>query len=204
MDSSASVIICSYCSARSTSLSLWMSHLRQVHSNEHNLSLTCPLPNCTASYSNVNSLCSHIYRKHQDRDSIPGNCTHDQNADGNEATSDTNLFESSASVIICSYCSARSTSLSLWMSHLRQVHSNEHNLSLTCPLPNCTASYSNVNSLCSHIYHKHQDRDSIPGNSTYDQNADGNEATSDTNLVESVEALSNEEPSLLFCPYHRP
>lgn len=65
MDTSCSVIVCSLCDVRSTSLSLWISHLRQVHSNDDGISLSCPLPNCSASYRNVNSFCSHIYRKHR-------------------------------------------------------------------------------------------------------------------------------------------
>lgn len=61
-----SFFVCQLCSARSTSLSLWMSHLRLVHQCESNISLPCPVDECSAVYSKVNSLCSHIYRKHKD------------------------------------------------------------------------------------------------------------------------------------------
>lgn len=67
VSSSDSIFVCSLCGARSRSLSLWMSHLCQVHSNEDDLSLKCPFHDCPAVYSYVNSLCSHIYRKHQER-----------------------------------------------------------------------------------------------------------------------------------------
>lgn len=70
MESFASVYVCSLCSARSTSLSLWMSHLRQVHSNESSTSIiSCPVHDCSAEYGNVHSLISHIYRKHPQRGS---------------------------------------------------------------------------------------------------------------------------------------
>ncbi len=61
----SSFLVCQLCSARSTSLSLWMSHLRQVHQCA-NISLPCPVDKCSAVYSKVNSLCSHIYRVHKD------------------------------------------------------------------------------------------------------------------------------------------
>ena len=51
---------------RSTDLTMWMSHLSQVHGTESGLSLFCPLKDCNAEYSKVNSLYSHIYRRHKD------------------------------------------------------------------------------------------------------------------------------------------
>ena len=72
MENSVPVFVCSLCSARSPSLSLWMSHLRQVHSNEASLNINCPLHDCSAVYGNVHSLFSHIYRKHPHRDSTHG------------------------------------------------------------------------------------------------------------------------------------
>ena len=68
MATSASFFVCLLCGARSPSITLWMSHLRQVYSSEGNLSLNCPSNGCSAVYSNVNSLCSHIYRKHHQDD----------------------------------------------------------------------------------------------------------------------------------------
>ena len=63
-------LICSLCGARSPSLTLWMSHLRQVHEAETNITVSCPATECGAVYSKVNSLCSHIYRRHKDLSSI--------------------------------------------------------------------------------------------------------------------------------------
>lgn len=57
---------CSLCDVRSPSLSLWMSHVRLVHVSDSSVSLSCPVEGCDASYSKVNSICSHIYRKHRD------------------------------------------------------------------------------------------------------------------------------------------
>lgn len=67
MSTARSVYVCSLCGTRSPSISLWMSHLRQVHS-ESDLkdSLPCLVGECGAIYSKVNSLCSHVYRKHKD------------------------------------------------------------------------------------------------------------------------------------------
>lgn len=59
-----SVYVCSLCGVRSPSVSLWTSHLRQVHLTESNISLSCPVGECSAVYSKVNSLYSHVYRKH--------------------------------------------------------------------------------------------------------------------------------------------
>ena len=57
-------LICVLCGARASSLTLWMSHLRQVHESE-DVAIFCPVPECNAIYSKVNSLCSHVYRKHR-------------------------------------------------------------------------------------------------------------------------------------------
>ena len=59
-------LVCSLCNTRSPSISLWMSHLCQVHRSEVNISVSCPVDECNALYSNVNSLCSHVYRTHND------------------------------------------------------------------------------------------------------------------------------------------
>lgn len=59
------LFICVLCGSRSTSLSLWMSHLRRVHESE-DVTLSCPINGCSVTYNKVNSLCSHVYRKHRD------------------------------------------------------------------------------------------------------------------------------------------
>ena len=52
-----------------------MGHLKQVHESE-GASVTCPVNECDALYSKVNSLCSHVYRKHRgstvSRPFVPG------------------------------------------------------------------------------------------------------------------------------------
>ena len=60
------VIVCSLCGTRSPSISLLLSHLRLVHVSDTNISLSCPVSECNATYSKVNSLCSHVYRKHKE------------------------------------------------------------------------------------------------------------------------------------------
>ena len=56
----------------------------------------------------------------------------------------------------CTLCNTRSPSISLWMSHLRQVHCSQDVSTVLCPVYECNASYSSVSSLCSHVYHKHR------------------------------------------------
>ena len=44
-----------------------MSHLCQVHRSEKSkVKFSCPVSRCSAVYSKVNSLCSHVYRIHRD------------------------------------------------------------------------------------------------------------------------------------------
>lgn len=60
------VVLCSLCDFRSPSLSLWLSHLRQVHRSDSGIKITCPVRGCEAvAYEKVNSLCSHMYRAHR-------------------------------------------------------------------------------------------------------------------------------------------
>ena len=40
-----------------------MSHLRLLHASDADIEFTCPVLGCSSRYSNVNSVCSHIYRK---------------------------------------------------------------------------------------------------------------------------------------------
>ena len=61
-----SVYVCPLCSSRSPTLSLWLSHLRQVHRTDTGISLPCPVRGCPTTYKKVNSLCSHMYRQHRD------------------------------------------------------------------------------------------------------------------------------------------
>ena len=43
-----------------------MSHLRGVHSNDDDFSVTCGMNNCTAYYTKCSSFLSHVYRKHRE------------------------------------------------------------------------------------------------------------------------------------------
>ena len=68
-------LACPLCSSRAPSLTLWMSHLRQVHESDSNISVSCPYDECTATYTKVNSICSHIYRQHKVTDSLSSTMT---------------------------------------------------------------------------------------------------------------------------------
>ena len=61
-----SAVECALCGARSPTLSLWLSHLRQVHRTDTNLSLHCPISFCSKTFKKVNSFCSHMYRLHRE------------------------------------------------------------------------------------------------------------------------------------------
>ena len=61
-----SSVVCVLCSSRSPSLSLWPSHLRQVHRTDTDISLQCPVRGCSTTYKKVNSFCSHMYRQHRE------------------------------------------------------------------------------------------------------------------------------------------
>ena len=61
-----SSVVCVLCSSRSPSLSLWLSHLRQVHRTDTDISLQCPVRGCSTTYKKVNSFCSHMYRQHRE------------------------------------------------------------------------------------------------------------------------------------------
>ena len=58
-------VVCSLCNFRSPSLTLWLSHLRQVHRSDPAVNITCPVSTCRAFYDKVNSFCSHVYRSHR-------------------------------------------------------------------------------------------------------------------------------------------
>lgn len=58
--------VCKLCGTPFPSISLLMSHLRLVHQSETGISLVCPVRECSATYSKVNSLYSHMYRKHKE------------------------------------------------------------------------------------------------------------------------------------------
>lgn len=90
------VFVCSVCGTRSRCLSLWLSHLRQVHSNETNLNLKCPFYACEAVYSYVNSLYSHVYRKHPEHKSIKASSASIASNTLNESTMHVSLMNSSA------------------------------------------------------------------------------------------------------------
>ena len=59
-------VVCALCSSRFPTLSLWLSHLRQVHRTDTDISLQCPVRGCSTTYKKVNSFCSHMYRQHRE------------------------------------------------------------------------------------------------------------------------------------------
>jgi hypothetical protein len=63
-------LVCSLCGTPSPSISNLMSHLRLVHQSDCGVSLTCPVSDCNAIYTKVNSLYSHVYRKHKEQLSV--------------------------------------------------------------------------------------------------------------------------------------
>lgn len=56
---------CPLCNFSSPSRSLWLSHLRSVHSDDSDFLVTCGIDGCELSYSKCSSLVSHIYRHHR-------------------------------------------------------------------------------------------------------------------------------------------
>ena len=44
---------------------LWLSHLRSVHSQDEDFTITCDINECNASYTKCASFVSHIYRQHR-------------------------------------------------------------------------------------------------------------------------------------------
>lgn len=65
-----------------------MSHLRQVHHYE-DTTLSCPVDECKALYLNVNSLCSHIYRKHKN---LPASSVHVESPNESEQESPSSVI----------------------------------------------------------------------------------------------------------------
>lgn len=75
-------VVCPLCSSRSSSLPLWLCHLRQVHRFDSDICMNCPVGDCNTTYKKVNSFCSHMYRQHREvactRSSTPPNSCHTQ------------------------------------------------------------------------------------------------------------------------------
>ena len=58
-------IICQLCLLRLPSISTYLSHLRQVHSEDKNLSLNCVVSTCSEGFRTISALNSHVYRNHR-------------------------------------------------------------------------------------------------------------------------------------------
>ncbi len=54
------------CNFSAPGRSLWLSHLRGVHSEDQDFHVTCEIDGCRAVYTKCSSLVSHMYRKHRD------------------------------------------------------------------------------------------------------------------------------------------
>ena len=64
--SSSTSFDCSLCNFSSPNRSLWLSHLRGVHSQDENFSIVCGINECSASYVKCSSFVSHVYRQHRE------------------------------------------------------------------------------------------------------------------------------------------
>lgn len=56
--------LCPLCSFSCPSVSLLLSHLRLVHSNDPRFLVTCGIDGCTVTFKHFHSLYSHVYRSH--------------------------------------------------------------------------------------------------------------------------------------------
>ena len=56
---------CPLCGFLSPSLTLYVSHLRLVHSQDRNFSVICGISNCTKSFRRFAAFGSHVYRHHR-------------------------------------------------------------------------------------------------------------------------------------------
>ena len=66
MASGADCIQCSLCSFRTITLSEWVSHLRLVHCNDSEFTVTCGINGCVKIYKKCSSFLSHVYRCHRE------------------------------------------------------------------------------------------------------------------------------------------
>ena len=57
---------CPLCAFEACSVSIILSHLRAVHSNDANFSVVCGLGGCATTSQSFSALYSHIYRRHPD------------------------------------------------------------------------------------------------------------------------------------------
>ena len=56
---------CPLCNFSAPTWSLWLSHLRGVHSDDENFLVTCGINGCVACYTKCASFVSHLYRQHR-------------------------------------------------------------------------------------------------------------------------------------------
>lgn len=61
-----SCIHCPMCQFSTPIRNLWLSHLRAVHKEDENFSVTCGINNCFNSYTRCASFVSHVYRQHRE------------------------------------------------------------------------------------------------------------------------------------------
>ena len=61
-----SSIKCPLCNFTAPARSLWLSHLRSVHSEDDDFNITCGIQGCTNTYTKCSSFVTHIYRQHRE------------------------------------------------------------------------------------------------------------------------------------------
>lgn len=61
-----SSIKCPLCNFNAPARSLWLSHLRSVHSEDDDFNITCGIDGCTNTYTKCSSFVTHIYRQHRE------------------------------------------------------------------------------------------------------------------------------------------
>ena len=57
---------CPLCNFTAPTRNLWLSHIRCVHHDDENFTITCGINECASTYSRCASFVSHVYRQHRD------------------------------------------------------------------------------------------------------------------------------------------
>ena len=57
---------CPLCNFSAPTRSLWLSHIRNVHYQDDNFSITCGINGCNSKYNKCASFVSHVYRQYRD------------------------------------------------------------------------------------------------------------------------------------------
>ena len=57
---------CPLCNFSAPTRTLWLSHIRSVHSGDENFFIICVINQCGSKYNKCTSFVTHIYRQHRD------------------------------------------------------------------------------------------------------------------------------------------